>query len=84
MSHPDSSDDPFRLALGVFALNALPDDERRVMEAHIARCQQCRTEYDGFRDVVAGLALLSEKDLSPPGGEERRSARWPAATRPDS
>jgi anti-sigma factor RsiW len=78
MSHPDSSDDPFRLALGVFALNALPDDEHRVMEAHIARCQQCRTEYDSFRDVVAGLALLFEKDVSPPGGEERRSASRPA------
>ncbi|MEU4776509.1 zf-HC2 domain-containing protein [Micromonospora sp. NPDC023633] len=63
MSQPESSNDPFKLALGVFALDALPDDEHRVMEAHIARCRRCRAEYDGFRDVVAGLALLSEDDI---------------------
>ncbi|MFI7648647.1 zf-HC2 domain-containing protein [Micromonospora sp. NPDC049460] len=69
MSQPGSSNDPFKLALGVFALDALSDDEHRMMEAHIARCQRCRAEYDGFRDVVAGLALLSEDDIRHLGSE---------------
>ncbi|MFI2650811.1 MULTISPECIES: zf-HC2 domain-containing protein [Micromonospora] len=69
MSQPERSDDPFKLALGVFALDALPDDEDRAIEAHVARCRRCRAEYDGFREVLAGLALLSEDDIRQLGGE---------------
>lgn len=42
--------------LGVYALDAVDDDERAAVEAHLATCPRCRAEVDGHREVAAHLA----------------------------
>lgn len=49
--------DPVEDLLGVYALNALDDDERAKVDAHLAECPRCRAEVDGYREVAAQLAL---------------------------
>ena len=47
--------------LGVFALDAVDDDERDVIEAHLADCPRCRAEVEGFRETAALLAHRGER-----------------------
>ena len=42
--------------LGAFALDAVDDDERDVIEAHLAGCPRCRAEVEGHRETAALLA----------------------------
>jgi anti-sigma factor RsiW len=49
--------DPVEDLLGVYALDALDDDERARVDAHLAECPRCRAEVDGHREVAAQLAL---------------------------
>jgi hypothetical protein len=42
--------------LGAFALDAVEDDERDVIEAHLAGCPRCRAEVEGHRETAALLA----------------------------
>lgn len=49
--------DPIEDLLGAYALNAVDDDEREAIEAHLATCPRCRAEVDGHREVAAHLAL---------------------------
>ncbi len=42
--------------LGVYALDAVDDDERRLVEDHLSRCSFCRNEVEEHREVAALLA----------------------------
>jgi hypothetical protein len=48
--------DPVEELLGAYALDAVDDDERRTVEAHLATCPRCRAEVDQHREVAARLA----------------------------
>lgn len=48
--------------LGAYALDAVPEDERRLVEEHLAVCQPCRREVMEHRETVA---LLSEGGAAP-------------------
>jgi hypothetical protein len=41
--------------LGIFALDAVGDDECGQIEEHLSGCPRCRSELDAYRDVVAAL-----------------------------
>ncbi|MCL7376075.1 anti-sigma factor domain-containing protein [Streptomyces sp. 35G-GA-8] len=41
---------------GAYALDALPHDEREVVEAHLAHCAPCRDEVAGFAATAGRLA----------------------------
>ncbi len=47
---------------GVYALDALDDDERVRFEAHLESCDQCRTEVAEFRQVAVALAGHSHEE----------------------
>lgn len=59
--------DPIEELLGVYALNAVDDDERALVEAHLATCPRCRAEVDAHREVASHLAL---------GGAPAPSGLW--------
>jgi hypothetical protein len=47
--------------LGAFALDAVDDDERDVIEAHLAGCPRCRAEVESHRETAALLAHTGER-----------------------
>ena len=47
--------------LGAFALDAVDDTERDVIEAHLAGCPRCRAEVEGHRETAALLAHSGER-----------------------
>jgi hypothetical protein len=47
--------------LGAFALDAVDDIERDVIEAHLAGCPRCRAEVEGHRETAALLAHSGER-----------------------
>jgi len=49
--------------LGAYALDALDDNERRVVEQHLSECGRCRTEVDEHREAAAAL---SGETVQPP------------------
>ncbi len=51
LSHPELQE-----VLGAFALDAVDDDERQVVEAHLVTCGQCRQEVAEHREVAAAMA----------------------------
>ena len=40
---------------GAYALDALPDDDRRLFEGHLARCTDCVAEVRGLQAAAARL-----------------------------
>ena len=42
--------------LGVYALDAVDEDERRIVDQHISVCPRCRSEVEGYWEVAAMLA----------------------------
>jgi anti-sigma-K factor RskA len=48
-----------------YALDALDADERRAYEAHLAGCEDCRTDLAELSGTVGALALAAE-DAAPP------------------
>ncbi|GAA1680784.1 anti-sigma factor [Glycomyces endophyticus] len=79
------SDDVHAL-IGAWVLDAVEDDERRLIEAHVAQCESCSREADELREAVARLSdtLVTEP---PPGlrervlAEARRTPQEPAPAR---
>jgi len=55
-SHQDIED-----LLGAFALDAVDDDERDIVEAHLAGCPRCRAEVERHRETAALLAQGGER-----------------------
>jgi len=47
--------------LGAFALDAVDDDERDIVEAHLAACPRCRAEVERHRETAALLAQAGER-----------------------
>lgn len=57
--------DDLHALTGVYALDALPEDERAEFEAHLAGCAACRREVQDFRAVGADLAVVTEEAPPP-------------------
>jgi anti-sigma-K factor RskA len=66
--------------LAVYALDALDDPERALVDAHLAGCTACRAELDQHRTTLSYLATPEE----PPPELWDRIARQTAATPPRS
>ena len=60
--------------LGAYALDALPDDERRLLEAHLATCESCRAELAELRLAVGALPLSVEESAASPSLRDRLRA----------
>jgi hypothetical protein len=58
--------------LGAYALDAVPEEERRLVETHLAVCDSCRAEVEGHRAVAA---LLASAGAPAPQGLWDRIAR---------
>ncbi|MBC6468824.1 anti-sigma factor [Actinomadura alba] len=57
-------DDLHTLA-GAYALNALPDDERRLFEGHLDRCADCAAEVGGLRAAAVRLGTAAAEPPPP-------------------
>ena len=81
--------------LGAFSLDAVEDDERDVIDAHLVGCPRCRAEVEGHRETAALLAHSGERapegvwdriasalDETPPALELDRIAPRPAGAEP--
>ncbi|MEU6864436.1 anti-sigma factor [Streptomyces sp. NPDC046876] len=73
-------------AAGAYVLDALPDDERRGFETHLAECEACSVEVAGLSAAAARLGQAVAVD--PPAGlrsrvlaEIARTAQEPQAPR---
>jgi anti-sigma factor RsiW len=54
-----TNEDLHELVAG-YALDALDADDRQAFEAHLAECEQCRTELAGLSEAVATMAFAAE------------------------
>ena len=45
--------------------NALPDDQRRLVEEHLADCPPCQRYIDQIRTTIALLGTVPDETLSP-------------------
>ncbi len=54
MTHPEIQE-----SLGVYALDAVEGEERRIVEHHLATCPECRFEVVEHREVAARLASVT-------------------------
>ncbi|GAA5070071.1 anti-sigma-K factor RskA [Thermocatellispora tengchongensis] len=63
------NDDLHTLA-GAYALDALPEGERRPFERHLERCEPCSAEVRGLTETAARLALAAA--VQPPAGLRER------------
>jgi len=50
---------------GAYALNALPEQEQRLFEEHMARCEACLIEVRGLRETAARLGLAAAETPPP-------------------
>jgi anti-sigma-K factor RskA len=62
--------DDRHLLTGCYALDALPEPERREFERHLPHCASCDAEVSGLRETAARLA--APKALFPPPGMRDR------------
>ncbi|MDA0169974.1 anti-sigma factor [Solirubrobacter taibaiensis] len=58
-------------AAGAYALNAMPEDECRAFEAHLAECPACRAEAAELRVAAHALPLSAPALLPPPALKAR-------------
>src|SRR4051812_36552435 len=63
--------DEFTELLGAYALDAVDDDEREAIEAHLLSCPRCRAEVAEHREVAA---FLSKGAPAPDGVWDRIAA----------
>ena len=63
--------DAVREAAGLYALGALPADERALFEAHVSTCDECRRDVRAFGDVVNVLPFALPQ-IDPPPDLRRR------------
>jgi anti-sigma-K factor RskA len=52
--------------VAAYALGALPEEEARRFEAHLAECELCRSDLAGLRPVVQALPAAAEPVRPPP------------------
>lgn len=67
---PDDSGDELHSACGAYVLHALPEDERRAFEDHLAACAACAHEVAALTESAARLAQPVAAD--PPEHLRRR------------
>jgi len=65
-----------------YVLNALEDEDRRVFEAHLARCTVCEEELASLRQAAAGLAYAAAGPPAPPELRARLLAEAGTSRRP--
>jgi anti-sigma factor RsiW len=75
---PVGNDEHPQLEFGLYVLGALPADEERRLERHLATCAACQAECDDLGEAVVLVSLLSPDDV---GSINQLSAR-PAPQRP--
>ena len=61
----EESVDPYTELLGVYALDAIDDDEREAIELHLLECPRCRAEVAEHREVAS---FLSQAGAPAPDG----------------
>lgn len=76
---PGPGDRDLHTLSGVYALNALDDDERDRFERHLRDCGVCEAEVRGFIATATVLSLASVAE--PPPGLKERVMRATAVTR---
>lgn len=64
--------------VGAYAVDALPGDERRFFERHLAECAGCRVEVDELQATGALLGMAAAEE--PPSGLRERVLAAAAAT----
>ncbi len=42
-------------SIATYALDAVDQDERQAIEAHLAECPRCRADLDGYHNVTTAL-----------------------------
>jgi anti-sigma-K factor RskA len=63
--------DAVREAAGLYALGALPPDERALFEAHVSTCDECRRDVRAFGEVVDALPFALPQVDPPPALRSR-------------
>jgi anti-sigma-K factor RskA len=58
-------------AAGAYVLGALPDEERRGFEAHLATCEACRVEVDQLAGAADALPVSAPAMVPPPALKAR-------------
>jgi anti-sigma-K factor RskA len=71
----ERSHEELKELIAAYALGAVPQEEIRVIRAHILSCEQCMAEADGYVDATGALALAVDPVEIPAGFEERVLAR---------
>ncbi|MGH2733949.1 MAG: anti-sigma factor domain-containing protein [Actinomycetota bacterium] len=61
------SHDEIKSLIAPYVLGAVSEEEMATVRAHIATCDECLAEADGYSDVVSSLALAVEQDDLPEG-----------------
>ncbi|MET0190032.1 MAG: zf-HC2 domain-containing protein [Pseudonocardia sediminis] len=62
---PDELHRELRERLGAYVLDALDDDERAEVDAHLAVCPECRTEVDDLLPLVGPLSAVDADAVGP-------------------
>ncbi len=75
MSSPRHHDRDHADRVALYAIDALPTDERSVTEAAIGECVECRRELDALRPVVDAFVSWPTDVLRPPAPLWDRLAR---------
>lgn len=75
--------DHLRDDLGLYMLGALPPDEQRTFEAHLATCDECQAEVRSLTAVVSALPYAAA-DVEPPRHLRDRVLRAATAAREPS
>lgn len=70
MSHEE-----IRSLIAPYVLGAVSEQETVAVRGHIATCDECLAEVDGYSDVVSSLALAVDHDELPEGFIEEVMAR---------
>ncbi|WP_432827576.1 zf-HC2 domain-containing protein [Dactylosporangium sp. CA-092794] len=63
MTTPGTADQHVQVQLGLYVLDALPPDERRAVDEHLAGCEPCRRECAQLRQVLPFMQMLELGDV---------------------
>jgi hypothetical protein len=48
-------------ALGLHALNDLPESRRELVEEHLSSCSECRSQFDEVREFITVFRLAAKR-----------------------
>jgi anti-sigma factor ChrR (cupin superfamily) len=78
-STPREHGPEYQERLSLYAVQALPADERTAVEVHVAACAACREELESLRAVVDSFVAWPTDELRPPAALWDRLAQRIAA-----